>query len=69
VVVLKRQYDVISRGRPQFDLNYAFGSALIAGLYQSAVVVSGVRDAPVVSVVSQERQYSHRSRLHSIKVH
>jgi hypothetical protein len=52
MVIVQRQHDVIDEVGSQFDLDYSLGTALIAGLDQPAIVVAGMRDAPIVRVIS-----------------
>ena len=54
MVVVQWRYDVLDERRPQFNLDYALRSALVAGLNQSIVIVAWMWYAPVVCVVSQK---------------
>jgi len=43
-------------GRPQFDFYDTLRTAFIAGLDQSIIAVSGMRNAPVVRVIPKKSQ-------------
>ena len=62
MVAMQWRDDLLYERRPQFNLYYALRAALVAGLNQSIVIVTWMRNSPVVCVVSQESQYLHYCR-------